>query len=125
MKIISLVFFLGFFLVGCDSLQQRKLVGKWQAAQVLEDGLPMQVDAGNINFEFSSNGNYHFNSTLNYKESGTYSVRGDLLYTMDTINKASSEKAVKILTLNEDSLFLLMNAEGKERIVKLFKTQRK
>jgi hypothetical protein len=44
-----------------------------------------------------------------------------LLYTLDTINQASSEKAVKIVNLTPDSLFLKMNEEGKIRIVKLFK----
>ena len=46
-----------------------------------------------------------------------------MLYTLDTVNKASSEKAVQIEMLTCDSLYLKMDANGSERIVKLYKVK--
>lgn len=111
--------------LGCANIQEKKLVGKWQGASLIEDGMPMQVSPTDIGFEFFNKGYYHFRSTLNYREAGTYSVNGNLLYTLDTINEASTEKSVQILQVTDDSLFLKMNAEGKEQLVKLFRVKAK
>lgn len=121
MRNLSLFILSSILLMACDGMQEQKLLGTWQGAALLEDDMPMDVNPEIIGFEFFPNGAYQFKSTLNYQEAGTYKVHGDLLYTMDTINEASTEKAVKILTLTQDSLFIKMNAEGKERIIKLFK----
>lgn len=118
MKGLSLIL-LPLLLVGCGNMQEQKLVGKWQATSMMEDGMPIPVPPSEVGFEFLSNGYYHFRSTLNYKEAGTFSVSNGLLYTLDTLNEASTEKSVQILDLTKDSLFLKMNDEGKERIVKL------
>ncbi len=105
----------------CANIQEKKLLGKWQAASLMEDGMPIPVPPSEIGFEFFEKGYYHFRSTLNYREAGIFSVSGGLLYTMDTINEASTEKSVQILNLTTDSLFLKMNDEGKLRVVKLFR----
>jgi hypothetical protein len=109
--------------VGCKHWQENKLIGSWQAAQVIEDDMPLELDVSSIGFKFFPTHIYNYTGTLNYKEAGTFEVRGDMLYTTDTINKASSEKVVKIVSLTEDSLFLKMNEEGKIRILKLSKVQ--
>ncbi len=110
-----------FFLVACKDIGKQKLLGKWQAAAILEDGMPMPVPVNVVGFEFFPNGFYHFRSTLEYKEAGTFDVKGSYLFTLDTINEASTQKSVQILQVTEDSLFLKMNAEGKEQVIKLFK----
>lgn len=125
MRGTSLLICLSITLFGCANVQEKKLVGKWQGASLIEDGVPMQVSPSEIGFEFFNKGFYHFRSTLNYREAGRYSLIGNLLYTMDTINEASTEKSVQILELSDDSLFLKMNAEGKEQLVKLFKVKAK
>ena len=107
----------------CSNIQEKKLLGKWQASSLMEDGMPMPVTPSEVGFEFFEKGYYHFRSTLNYREAGIFSVNGSLLYTMDTINEASTEKSVQILNLTKDSLFLKMNADGKLRIVKLFRLE--
>ena len=94
-------------------------MGKWQATSLMEDEMPIPVPPSEVGFEFSDNGYYHFRSTLNYREAGTFSVRGSLLFTLDTLNEASTEKSVQILELAMDSLFLKMNNDGKIRVVKL------
>lgn len=119
MKNFIWIFPLFLLLHGCAKYPENKLEGKWKGSELSEDGMPMSVDPGEIGFDFFNNGYYRFRSTLNYREAGTFSVKGDLLYTLDTMNEASTEKAVKILTLTADSLHLMMNADGKERIVKL------
>jgi hypothetical protein len=123
MKKIGLLAFVILLLTSCDHWQEQRLPGKWQVVEATEDGMPLEVDLNAISFEFFKTGHYNFTSTLNYKESGTFSVRNNLLYTLDTINEASSEKAVKILLLESDTLVLKMNEEGKERVVKLFKVE--
>jgi hypothetical protein len=122
MKGLSLIL-LPLMLAGCANVQEQQLVGKWQAASLMEDGMPIPVPPTEVGFEFFPNGFYHFRSTLNYKEAGTFSVNSSLLYTLDTLNEASTEKSVQILDLTQDSLFLKMNAEGREQIVKLGKVK--
>jgi lipocalin-like protein len=106
---------------GCESWNEKKLCGKWQAASVTENGMPVDVALDEIGFEFSTNGFYNFHSTIDYREAGTFSLRGDLLYTLDTINEASSEKTVKVLTLTADSLAIKMHEDGHPRILTLYK----
>ncbi len=123
MKNIGCIILFLFLFNACNEYAESSLTGEWKGAALLEDGMPLEVDPAEIGFEFNKNGLYQFRSTLNYKEAGTFSIRGNLLYTLDTINEASTEKAVKIVLLTADSLFIKMNADGKERIVKLAKVK--
>jgi hypothetical protein len=107
--------------LACQNVEKQKLVGKWQATSILEDGMPMPIPASVVGFEFFPNGYYNFRSTLEYKEVGTFDVSGNFLHTLDTINEASTPKTVQIMLVNEDSLLLKMNADGKEQLIKLFK----
>lgn len=116
------LYILPFFLLtlsGCDNLSEQKLVGKWKGAGITENSIPLDLNPKEIQFEFFESGLYTYQGTLNYKEAGSFKMTGDLLYTLDTINQASSEKAVKVKKLANDSLFLLMQSDGKERLVKL------
>ena len=123
MKNFSLVAVICLIAFSCNDWRVKKLCGKWQAAEMIEDEMPVLMDLSMVSLEFFSNGHYQYNGTLKYHEAGTFSVQGDLLYTLDTINEASSEKAVKIIELSSDSLFIKMNVEGKVRVVKLFKVK--
>ncbi|MCC6723218.1 MAG: lipocalin family protein [Saprospiraceae bacterium] len=110
-------------LVACQNASKQKLVGKWQAVSITEDGSPMPIPVEVVGFEFFPNGYYNFRSTIEYKEAGTFDVKGGLLYTLDTINEASTQKSVQIVAVNLDSMTLRMNSEGKEQIVKLKKVK--
>jgi len=105
----------------CESWNEKKLCGKWQATSLSENGMPLDVPLDDVGFDFSDNGFYNFHSTLNYREAGKFSLHGDLLYTLDTINEASSEKTVKILLLTTDSLSIKMSVEGQPRVLTLYK----
>lgn len=124
MKGLSLILLTLLPIVSCTNVQEQKLVGTWQASSLMEDGMPIPVPPSEVGFEFFKNGDYHFRSTLNYEEAGIFSVKGSLLYTLDTLNEASTEKSVQILSLTKDSLFLKMNADGKLRTVKLFRVNK-
>lgn len=121
MKQILLPLIISIGIYACQDVAKQKLIGKWQAASISEDGMPMPVPVNVIGFDFSPNGYYNFRSTLEYKEAGTFEVSGSLLYTLDTINEASTQKSVQILQVTNDSLFLKMNADGKEQLLKLYK----
>lgn len=107
--------------IGCNNLDSNKLVGEWQAYYISEGGTPLEIDYSEVGFLFKEDGFYSYESTINYKEAGTYYVNGSLLYTMDTVNTASNEKAVQIEALSADSLILKMKANGEIKIMKLRK----
>ena len=108
-----------FALVACQQMNDELLIGRWQAVSLTEEGEPVPVDMKEISFEFRADQTYRYSSTLNYREAGDYYVETRFLYTTDTINQASTEKAVEILMLSEDSLHLGMLENGKERVLKL------
>ena len=112
-----------FLCFGCNKWKNEDLVGKWQAAFIAEDGKWLDIDYTPVKFEFRSNGFYEFNSTIDYKEIGTFYLNGDLLFTLDTLNTASTEKAVKVTNLTPDSLFLHMMANGKDKLMKLYRVE--
>ena len=110
--------------IGCNSISSSKLVGDWQAYYISEGGVPLEIDFSEVGFTFTEDGLYTFKSTINYKEAGTYYVNGKLLFTMDTVNTASIEKAVQIEEVSVDSLILKMKANGEDKIMKLKKYAR-
>ena len=113
---------LPFLLTACDSgYQEEQLHGSWTAVAITEEGTPLAVDPSVIQLSFFDNQQYTYQSTLNYREAGTYSVASDYLYTRDTLNQASTEKAVELLMLSQDSLKIKMMEAGKERRMVLVK----
>lgn len=106
-------------LFSCENQYENQLLGKWQAYELLEEGKRLEVQPEVINFNFMENGLYTYQGTLTYKEAGNYYLKSDLLYTVDTVNEGSVEKAVRIMSLNPDSLLIKMNDRGKERVMKL------
>jgi len=119
---VSMVVLILFFAVtACQKVENDLLPGVWQAVEVREEGEPLDVDVSTIRLHLDSNENYTFKSTLDYREAGKYYVQSNLLYTLDTLNQASTEKAMEIVSLTSDSLLIKMNEAGKERLLKLTK----
>lgn len=112
-------------LTACGPYQKKDLIGKWEAVKVLEEGQPLPVNHQEISFVFYPNSSYTFTSTLNYKESGFFSIEGRLLYTLDTLHKDASEKAVEIDDVTRDSLKLNMLEGSKRRTLILVKKQKR
>lgn len=116
--IVSIVFF-----SSCDSVKDDMLLGDWQATEIIEEGIALPVNTEEIKLSFKGDDFYLFNSTLNYKEAGSYFLDSKYLFTTDTVNHASTEKAVEVLKLTPDSLILKMNDSGKERLLRLSKVK--
>ena len=118
-RAIRLGFFL--FIVGasCSQFREKELAGVWRATAFTEEGKTLNVDLDQIEMTFNPNGTYRFSSTLNYREAGTYYLEGPYLRRTDTLNQASSEKAVEVIYLSRDSLHFRMSDQGRERILKL------
>lgn len=120
MRWIASAFVIAFTLTACSSREQL-ICGTWQAYQTLENHMPLQVDHTQITFVFDNNGAYMYNGENDYRERGTFSIRDNTLYTLDTLNKASSEKALEIVKLTADSLFLGTTVGGNSRLIKFYK----
>ena len=112
-----LLFFIG--LSACQSYEVDLLSGTWNGSAILEANEPLGIDPSDIKLMLQADGSYRYESTLNYKEAGSYYLEQQYLYTMDTLNQASTEKAVEIVLLTEDSLHIRMNESGKERLLKM------
>ncbi len=124
--ILGLCLLLGcfLFLVSCeDGTDEKLLLGKWQAVELVESGEKIEVDLDGVYFEFFPNERYHFQSTLKLSEAGRYYTVGPLLYTTDTTANEAIEKAVKIVQLTPDSLTFLMNDRGVEKHLQLLKQE--
>jgi hypothetical protein len=118
---VPVLFLLTSLALSCSPYRQRDLIGEWQAVSITQEEDSLKIDPKLVQFSFSKEEGYTFRSTLNYQESGTYYILNKRLFTMDTLNRASTEKAVDILILSPDSLHLRMMDGGKERLMKLVK----
>ncbi len=105
-------------LIGCKGVKKEELKGKWRAVQLTEEGDSLKVNLDEITLNFHEKG-YDFTSTLNYKEAGIYTLKDNLLTTLDSLNEGTQEKVVEITRLQNDSLYIRMNEEGKERLLVL------
>lgn len=122
MRILIVVFALLTILPACQSgYQPADLQGNWQAVAITEEGTPLAVDPSQIELQFTPADRYTYRSTLNYREAGSFYVDGTYLFTRDTLNQASTEKAVEILKLANDTLQLKMMDGDKERLLTMVK----
>ena len=106
-------------LLACQSPEEDLLSGSWRGSVILENGDSLEIDPSHIRLVLHPGGTYEYESTLNIQEAGAFHVQQPYLYTRDTLNEASAEKAVEIILLSADSLHLRMNDAGKERLLKM------
>ncbi len=102
-------------LVGCKSENERRIVGKWQALQLMECDNVVPIQTELVDIEFKSNGKYIFHSTLNIKEEGEYRIHKNFLFTQDKMREKAREKAVLIQSIEDDTLVLQMSYKGKDQ----------
>jgi len=99
-------------LVSCTTEQEKyaAISGEWNAAAWLVRGQPSDKNLSNVYFRFNQNKTYQ--SQLGaQKESGTFRIKGDYLYTQAPDRL---EIMVKISKLTSDTLVLDMNNAGQE-----------
>ena len=115
MKKTSYLLLVLLFFIACKSENERRIVGKWQALQLLECDNVVPIQTELIDIEFMSNGKYIFHSTLNVKEEGDYHIRKNFLFTQDKTREKAPEKAVLIKSIEDDTLVLQMSFKGKDQ----------
>lgn len=115
------MFTMSLTIFSCENpIDDKQLLGNWTAAEFLENDVPKDVDLKSINFSFFENNTYTFQGLLN-KEAGSFYLKGNLLYSTDTLSTNRIEKSVKVIKSTSDSLFFEMNNGGISQIIKLYK----
>ncbi|MEJ7611325.1 MAG: lipocalin family protein [Ferruginibacter sp.] len=104
----SAIFSFLFFASCGDSTNNKLIIGKWQGAEWLANGVPSDLNAAGTVFIFDNKEKYSFiyGGTT---EEGTYKVENDMLFTKPA---EGSEIMVKIAKLTTDSLVFDMNRGG-------------
>ncbi len=113
-KNIPLVLLICVGMMACKNISKEDLYGEWKAVDLTEEGMPLAINLAEISLKFNEK-EYEFTSTLNYREAGAYYLQSSLLVTRDTLQVNGVEKGIEISRLHQDSLFLRMNEQGKER----------
>lgn len=102
----------------CDVEQNRPLLlGNWKMVSWKIVPTNQYVHGRRMDFQFNDDDTY----SVDYggeSEEGTWRVAGNNLYTTEN---GMSEKMVKIITLNNDSLKFEMNRAGQLEVVTLVK----
>ena len=97
------------WLISCTHSDNEKLIaGNWQGAEWLVNGQPSERNVQQTAFKFDGKNQYSFDYG-NTKETGTYKIENDMLFTTP---KGQNEMMVKILKLTKDSLVFDMNRGG-------------
>ncbi len=118
--LITLLIFPILILFSCQpELDSELLKGNWKAIEMIEEGKSTNLAERNVSFNFYENGTYLYDSNNSYKEAGPYHIKGQMLYTIDTIAEGRLEKSVKIARLEADSMTFDMNRNGIPQTLKL------
>jgi hypothetical protein len=123
LKSAFLILFLSFIAIqfsSCDRYKTMQLKGQWKAVSVVKNNQTFEVPLEEIKLNFTDKA-YSFEGTLQYREAGHYSISTPFLYTIDTLDSDSEQKAVQILQLTNDTLEILMDQGGEEMILKMVK----
>jgi hypothetical protein len=121
MKKAPLLLLVLWTIVGCQTENERQIVGKWEAAQLRECDDVVPIQTALVNMEFRKNGEYVFNSTLNVHEEGKFRLKKNFLYTTNRLRDNQSEKVVLIKEFSPDTLVLQMNFKGKDQFLTLIR----
>ncbi|MFK8161944.1 MAG: hypothetical protein AB8H12_05720 [Lewinella sp.] len=105
----------------CGEREDARLLGEWQAAQVLQRGDSLLLDPAEVGFSFLPNNRYVYRSTLRYGEAGTWRYDNGFLFAQDTTRSAATERVVAVEKLTVDSLVLRMRADTTEQVMILLK----
>ncbi|WP_020567450.1 hypothetical protein [Neolewinella persica] len=105
----------------CGEREDVRLLGKWQATQVLQRGDSLLLDPAEVGFSFLPNNRYAYRSTLRYQEAGTWRYDNGFLFAQDTTRAAATERIVAVEKLTSDSLVLRMRADTTEQVMILLK----
>ena len=96
---------------GCIKSSDVEITGRWERSTNVDgDGRPQVLF-------FKSNGTYYASNWNGMSEAGIYSTDNRELFTIDTLNEASTERFVEIVLLTDQELQLRVNAPGDDSIL--------
>lgn len=110
--------YLSIGLASCIQNPEEAIIGAWNVSAITSENPLPNYNLTDFHFDFLPDGSYQYSGNLYYRESGRFSVKSGYLYTTDTLNQASTEKAVQIIKLSRDSLVLRMANETIMRMVR-------
>lgn len=100
------------------------LPGTWKAYNFTQNQESVKFDLSRLAFSFDNKGTYTFvSSNLSTKEAGHYHLIGNILYTTDTLADQRLEKAVEIEKISPDSIQFIMNAQGIQQKIFLYRSK--
>lgn len=115
---ITMSFILSALFSSCiESINNKLIVGKWNAVSWTENGMPNVAKSENTSFVFDEKEHYSFTHDGTTK-SGTYKVENNLLFTTE---EGMQEIMVNITKLTADSLVFDMNNGGTPEQLTLIK----
>lgn len=112
----KLVFPALLLLAGC-SIDERALVGQWQATAFFENGQLLATPLDAVSLQFTAQGGYTFASAGYYREAGSFRLSMRYLFLVDSTELAPKEHVLKVLYLSDDSLKIRMEKEGREQVL--------
>lgn len=120
MKNIYLILFLACSIISCNNTpnpNEKLVIGNWQAISwVNTAGQPVE-QTQTVQFNFTADGKYSYTNE-GVKETGTYKIENDMLFT--TAEK-QNEMMVKIAKATTDSLVFEMSRGGQNEVLSLVK----
>ncbi len=109
-KIFITFLFAIIFFSACQKIDSKQLIGNWGFVSFTDNNKKPLSIKPDLNLNFDDKSHYEYSSVwknAEYSESGSYRLKGDLLYTTNS-SKNKSEKAVQVLKLTQDTLVLKM-----------------
>lgn len=119
-KITLLSFVIAVIFGACTDNPNAQLIqGNWQGVEWMQSGTTAGHNAAATFFSFDEKGNYSYTYQSN-KESGTYKVENDMLFTRP---EGQLEIMVKIAKLTNDTLIFDMSRAGSPETLTLVKVK--
>lgn len=114
-RIYCLFLLVGFStLIACQkNIDRQSVTGGWKG-YALNDGLQVRdLPTDSVGMQLNETGTYRFWGRGYYHEAGKWRIKQSYLYLLDTTQSNSRERAVQILSLQNDSLEIGMKVEDR------------
>lgn len=117
-------FFIGVLLL-CSIIScrqdQPQLLGKWKVTDIKDEGQLQEFDMDSISFEFLKGDSFRMTDTYGGKILGSFKMDPPYLYISTFEKDGTKKKPIEMVKFTDDSLQLLMNANGVRRTIFLVK----
>ena len=119
LRVIVVIFSMA-TMAGCSNNENAQLIqGNWMGAEWLVNGEASNRDIKSTKFSFEHDGQYSFEYNGS-KETGTYKVENDMLFTTPS---GQREMMVKIAKITADTLVFDMNRGGIPEVLTLLRSK--